>query len=184
MNVAAMGLRQRDGVSCGPAVAVLAGALLDPSYALNLTDADDLAGRAWFDAEQGRVHAAANRIWPRALGTTPWGMAGTLSAHSARYGVGYGWRLLRRRDPLSDVERAVTARWPVAMLVGNVVPRHWVLILGMRGQTLQCYEPASGEVRSVSRDAVLAARSTGLGFPRPFALVLPRYRVPEPQSNI
>jgi hypothetical protein len=177
VKLATLHLRQRDGVSCGPAVAVVAGALLDPGYA-GLTDP------AWFDAEQGRVHAAANRIWPRALGTTPWGMARTITAHSARYGVRYGWRLLRRRDALADVERAVSARWPVAMLVGNAIPRHWVLIVEVEAETLRCYEPSSGEVRSVSKGAVRAARLTGLGFSRPFALVLPRYRLPEPQSNI
>ncbi|MDT5150252.1 MAG: hypothetical protein QOI01_1985 [Mycobacterium sp.] len=181
MKLAAMDLQQRDGVSCGPAVAVMAGALLDPSYACHLTGS---ARRAWFDAEQGRVHAAANRIWPRALGTTPWGMARTISAHSARYCVRYGWRLPRRRDALCDVQRAVSARWPVAMLVGNAIPRHWVLIVEVEGDTLGCYEPSSGEVRSVSKGAVRAARLTGLGFGRPFALVLPRYRLPEPRSNI
>lgn len=177
MKLATLHLRQRDGVSCGPAVAVVAGALLDPAYA-GLTDP------AWFHAEQGRVHAAANRIWPRVLGTTPWGMARTISAHSARHGVRYGWRLLRRRDALCDVQRAVSARWPVAMLVGNAIPRHWVLIVEVEGDTLGCYEPSSGEVRSVSKGAVRAARLTGLGFGRPFALVLPRYRLPEPRSNI
>lgn len=180
MKLAAMGLRQRDRVSCGPAVAVLAGALLDPSYASRLTGDDETAGRAWFDAEQGRVHAAANRIWPRALGTTPWGMAATISAHSARYGVRYGWRLLHRRDALCDVQRAVKVRWPVALLIGKVVPRHWVLIVEVHDETLRCYEPSSGEVRSVSMEAVVAARPTDLGFPRPFALVLPQYRVPKP----
>jgi hypothetical protein len=184
MKLAAMGLRQRDGVSCGPAVAVLAGALLDPSYAHRLTGPAEPAGRAWFVAEQGRVHAAANRIWPRALGTTPWGMAATISAHSLAHGVRYGWRLPRRGDALSDVQRAVTARWPVAMLVGNVVPRHWVLILEVRDEGLRCYEPSAGEIRSVSLAAVRAARLTGLGFPRPFAWVLPRYRVPGSTSNI
>jgi hypothetical protein len=181
MTFAAMGLRQRDGVSCGPATAVLAGALLDPSYGENLTGP---AGRAWFDAEQATVHAAANRIWPRALGTTPWGMAAAVSVHSARHGVRYGWRLVRRRDALADVERAVTARWPVAMLVGDVVPRHWVLILEVDGEHVRCYEPSSGQVRPVSREAVGTARLTGLGFGRAFALVLPRYRVPEAHSNI
>jgi hypothetical protein len=171
-------LVQRDGVSCGPAVAVVAGMLLDPGYRANLS------GPAWFDAEQAAVHVAANRIWPRALGTTPWGMATTISRHSARYGVRYGWRLVRRRDTLSDVRRAVTARWPVALLVGAggpvVVPRHWVLITEVVDETLRCYEPSSGEVRPVSTADFRKARLTGLGFPRPFALVLPRYRLPAP----
>ena len=167
MKLAGLRLRQRDGVSCGPAVAVVAGALLDPDYAAEVTDA------SWFDAEQGRVHAVANRIWPRALGTTPWGMASTISEHSARHHVKYGWRMMRPRDPLVDVERAVRAHWPVAMLIGNAIPRHWVLIVECEGQTLQCYEPSSGEVLPVSAAAVRGARLTELGFPRAFAFVLP-----------
>ncbi len=175
MKLAALRLRQRDGVSCGPAVAVVAGALLNPGYGADLTDA------AWFDGEQGRVHAAANRLWPRALGTTPWGMASTISGHSARHHVRYGWRLLRRGDALTDVERAVRAHWPVAMLIGRnlprAIPRHWVLIVDCHGETLHCYEPSSGEVLPVSTAAVRGAQLTALGFPRAFAFVLPRYQV-------
>lgn len=188
MKLAALRLRQRDGVSCGPAVAVVAGALLDPAYRGKLTLTGPggdvgVAGRAWFDGEQGRVHHAANRIWPRALGTTPAGMARAISVHSSRYGVRYCWRLSPgllpvplggRRDALSDVERAVTSDWPIAMLVGRIIPRHWVLIVAVEGEVLQCYEPSSGEVRGVTEAAVRGARLTGLGFPRPFALVLPR----------
>lgn len=169
------GLRQRDGVSCGPAVAVLSGALLDPSYAR-------LADPAWFAAEQGRVHAAANRVWPRGLGTTPWGLAAVLTSHSGRHGVRYGWRLGRHR--LVDVRRAVDAHWPVLMLIGDVIPRHWVLIVEFTGPQVRCYEPSSGEIRTVATEAVRAGRLTGLGFGRPFAFVLPRYRVPTRHSNI
>lgn len=68
----------------------------------------------------------------------------------------------------------MTSRWPVAMLVGNVIPRHWVLIVEVEGEDLRCYEPSSGEVRSVSKGAVRAARLTRLGFGRPFAFVVPR----------
>lgn len=183
MKLAGLHLRQRDGVSCGPAAAVVASALLDPGYRANLADA------AWFDGEQGRVHAVANRIWPRALGTTPWGMAKTISLHSARHGVRYGWRWwrpgrCRHGDPLADVEQAVRARWPVAMLIGNAIPRHWVLIVECDAETLQCYEPSSGRVVPVTKGAVRTAGLATLGFPRAFAFVLPRYRLPEAESNI
>jgi hypothetical protein len=182
VNFAALGLRQRDGVSCGPAVAVVAGALLDPDYGADLTDP------AWFDREQARVHGAANRIWPRALGTTPLGMARTISGHGARHSVRYGWRPLRpgsvRADDMADVLRAVTAGWPVAMLIGNVIPRHWVLIVECDGDALRCFEPSSGEVVAVAAAAVRQAGLSGLGFSRTFAFVLPRYRVTEPNSNI
>jgi hypothetical protein len=163
-----MNLRQRDGVTCGPAAAVLAGALLDLDYRTKLTDS------GWFDAEQGRIHRAVNWLWPRSLGTTPMGVAGAVSVHSARYGVRYRWRpFLGRRDRVSDVLRAVDADWPVAMLVGRFVPRHWVLIVEVSGDALTCYEPSSGAVRTVGVDEVRGARLPGLGFPRPFAFVLP-----------
>ncbi|HOB50909.1 MAG TPA: hypothetical protein PKK01_16605, partial [Mycobacterium sp.] len=82
-----MWLRQRDGVTCGPSVAVTAGALIDADYGAPLRGETD-AARRWFAAEQGRVHRAVNRVWPRALGTTPAGMARALSAH----GIAYRWR--------------------------------------------------------------------------------------------
>ena len=173
MKLAALRLRQRDSITCGPTVAVVAGALLDPAYRAALSGPD--SGRAWFLGEQARVHAEVNRIWPRRLGTTPRGMARALTAHSSASGVRYGWRPFRgRRDKLSDVLRAVNAGRPVAMLVGRFIPRHWVLIVDAGGHELQCYEPSSGEVRPVDVDAVRRCRLTGLGYPRPFAFVVPR----------
>jgi hypothetical protein len=178
MKLAALHLRQRDTVTCGPAVAVVAGALLDPAYRKKLTgrgEAGAAAGRAWFDGEQGRVHDQVNRLWPRKLGTTPMGVARAMSAHSGTYGVRYGWRLCRgRRDAMADVLAEVAAQWPVAMLVGRFIPRHWVLIVETTGDVLRCYEPSSGEMRSVDVAAVRGARLRGLGFPRAFAFVLPR----------
>jgi hypothetical protein len=169
VKLAALNLRQRDGVTCGPTVAVVAGALLDPGQRAELSDP------AWFAGEQARVHAEVNRVWPRRLGTTPTGMARALTGHSAASGIRYRWRLFRgRRDTLSDVRRAVEASRPVAMLIGRLIPRHWVLIVEANAVRWQCYEPSSGQVRSVEVDAVRRSRLTGLGYPRPFAFVLPR----------
>ncbi len=163
-------LRQRDSTTCGPSVAVVAGALVDPDYRAALTG----SAQAWFDDEQLRVHAEVNRVWPRMLGTTPMGIARALTTRTEVRGVKYRWRLFcGRRDRLTDVLRAVKAGWPVAMLVGHFIPRHWVLIVGATGQTLECYEPSSGEVRFAPLDAVRRSRLVGLGFPRPFAFVLP-----------
>jgi hypothetical protein len=171
MKLAGLRLRQRDSTACGPSVAVVAGALVDPAYRAALTE----SGRTWFAHEQHRVHAEVNRIWPRMLGTTPMGIARALTTHTAIRGVSYRWRLFRgRRDRLTDVLREVKAGWPVAMLIGRIIPRHWVLIVGAPGDTLQCYEPSSGEVRPVDVDDVRRSRLVGLGYPRPFAFVLPR----------
>jgi len=179
MKLAAMRLRQRDGITCGPTVAVVAGALLDADYRAALIEPGAssvaAAGRLWFADEQARVHRDANRWWPRRLGTTPMGMAHALSACGLRRGVRYGWRLFRgRRDPMHDVVRAVGDGLPVAMLIGRFIPRHWVLILEADDDFLQCYEPSSGEVMPVRIAAVRRSLIAGLGYPRPFAFVLPR----------
>ena len=110
---------------CGPAGSRLRGAL---------TDAD------WFADEQGRLHRGLNRLWPRALGTTPRGIRRALSRHSA---VPYRWRAARpRHDRLLDVREAVLLGHPVAMLVGNWLPRHWVLLIDVVGTGgFRCYEP-------------------------------------------
>lgn len=172
MRFAAGALRQRDGTTCGPAVAVMAGAMLDAGYGSALRDAE--TGGAWFEREQQHVHAVVNTVWPRRLGMTPAGMARAITARSAEHGVRYRWRWSRcRRDRLADVLSAVGAGWPVAMLIGRGVPRHWVLLVETSGGVLRCYEPTSGEVRSVPVDALRQGRLRGLGFARVFAFVLP-----------
>lgn len=176
MKLAGLRLRQRDGVTCGPSVALMAGALLDPRRHAALAEPD--SGAALFAAEQVRVHADINRIWPRRLGSTPWGMARALTQQGATAGICYRWRLFRgRRDNLADVVAAAGAGRPVAMLIGAPIPRHWVLIVDADADALTCYEPSSGELRSVDVAAVRGSRLTGLGYPRPLAFVLPRSNV-------
>jgi hypothetical protein len=169
VDLASMRLTQRDGVTCGPSVAVVASAILNPAYSARLT------GREWFAAEQARVHDAVNRIWPQRYGTTPMGVAAAISEHGA---VPYRWRVWwGRRDRLTDVLAAVDAGRPVAMLVGRIVPRHWVLLLSrdrMRAPgVVACYEPSSGQVRAVEIEAIRTATLGNVGFPRPYAFVLP-----------
>ena len=134
-------LRQRDGVTCGPSVAVMAGALIDADYGAAL---EGDGAQQWFDSEQGRVHRAVNTVWPRALGTTPAGMARALSAHGMRY----RWRPATGRDALLDVS-------------------------ALDGATVRCYEPSSGRLVAIDIDDIRSARLEGLGFPRAFAFVLP-----------
>lgn len=162
------GLRQRDGVTCGPAVAVAAGALLNSEYGAR-------PSQSWFAGEQGRVHDAVNRVWPRRYGTTPMGVARAINEFGS---VRYTWRLWwGRRDRLTDVLAAVDAGRPVAMLVGRIVPRHWVLLVSRdrlhRPGYVDCYEPSSGRLRTVEIEAIRTATLVDVGFPRPYAFVLP-----------
>lgn len=147
----------------------MAGALLDDAYAAPLRSAHP---QRWFDDEQARVHRMVNTVWPRALGTTPAGMARALTVHSAPQGVRYRWHLPAPRT-VAAVCDAVAAGWPVAMLIGSTVPRHWVLFTEIDGRALRCYEPSSGALVMVPIDDVRAGRLSGLGFGRPFAFVLP-----------
>ena len=163
--------RQRDGVSCGPSVAVMAGALIDADYGAPLRSADP---QSWFDTEQARVNRAINVVWPHALGASPAGVARAMTQHSAARGVRYRWRPARCGDRLADVCDAVDAGWPVALLIGSVIPRHWVLLIEIDGAVLRCYEPSSGELRDVPIDNVRHARLSALGFPRAFAFVVPK----------
>ena len=159
-----MWLRQRDGVTCGPSVAVMAGALLDPGQRAKLRGE---GAQQWFAAEQGRVHRSVNVMWPRALGTTPAGMARALSG----YGTRYRWRPAARA--LTQACAAVGDGWPVAMLIGAAIPRHWVLLTELSGPSLRCYQPSSGQSVEIVIDDIRAARLESLGFPKPFAFVLP-----------
>jgi hypothetical protein len=159
-----MWLRQRDGVTCGPSVAVMAGALLDPRQRARLQGE---GAQQWFAAEQGRVHRSVNVMWPRALGTTPAGMARALSG----YGTRYQWRPAARA--LTQACAAVGDGWPVAMLIGAAIPRHWVLLTELSGSSLRCYEPSSGRSVEIAVDDIPAARLESLGFPKPFVFVLP-----------
>jgi hypothetical protein len=171
-RLAALRLRQRDGITCGPTVAVVAGVMLSPSNQEKLLSPH---GQQWFLAEQGRVHADINTIWPRRLGTTPAGMARALNDHCPHNGPRYRWRRFRgASDALTDVRSAAAQGRPVAMLLGaRGIPRHWVLIVGAAGERLQCYEPSSGCVVPVPVDDIRGARLTGVGFRRPFAFVVP-----------
>lgn len=207
MRLSGLHLRQRDGVTCGPTVAVVAGVLLDPDYraALMAPGARTIGanGQAWFAGEQARVHAEVNRVWPRRLGTTPLGMARALTARSAGRGVRYRWRPFRgRRDSLADVLGAVDAGWPVPMLIGRTIPRHWVLLVGSADGVpparsadgvlparsadgmLRCYEPSSGRVLPAQVEVIRRSGLTGLGFPRPFAFVVPTSPADHLHSNV
>ena len=68
---------------------------------------------------------------------------------------------------------SVADGWPVAMLIGSAIPRHWVLLTELQGSVLRCYEPSSGALVEVPVNAIRNARLKGLGFARPFAFVLP-----------
>jgi hypothetical protein len=162
-------LRQRDGVTCGPSAAIVAAAMLDPDYAARLEQA------GWFQAEQATLHRQLNAVWPRALGTTPFGMVEALNSHRDRSGLRYHWRFARFTR-LDEIRDAVVRERPVPMLLGKVIPRHWVLLIGHQSGRFRIYDPGVGDVLL----ATAAELRGGLGFPQVFGYVVPEPVVPEP----
>ena len=155
-------VRQTDGFTCGPTVAMVASAALDPTYGAGIGDPGD---------EQHAIHKAANFLWPRKLGTTPWAVAKVISRHARALGVKYRWRYFNH--DLADVIAAVEGGWPVAMLIGSGIPRHWILLIGHSDGVFTCFNPARGAQVEVPVADVQNRNLGVLGFPRAFAMVLP-----------
>jgi hypothetical protein len=165
VEVAGVRLRQQSGVTCGPTVVVVARALTDPGYAGRLLTGDGLAGR--FAAELRRVHRATNTVWPRALGTTPWGVTAALRAT----GAGYRWRPAApgpagRARALARAAASARRGHPAAVLLGAALPRHWVLLVAAREDGWAWFEPTAGVLLHAPPGAV----DRRLGFPRVVAV--------------
>ncbi|GAA5118590.1 hypothetical protein [Pseudonocardia adelaidensis] len=191
-------LDQVDGTTCGSAVLVALAAWADPAETARLDGAEPATAAtgsgaavgaragvaigfgARYDARQREVHRQSTRFWPRALGTTPWGMARWLRRYAPAAGP-YHVRLVDDRsaadldDALAQVRAALAAGRPVPLLVGALVPRHYVLALGVQGDgRWRVYEPASGEVRALDVRLVRERRlAPVLGFDRLQAVLLP-----------
>ncbi len=192
-------LDQVDGTTCGSAVLVALAAWADPAEVARL-DGTAPAGAtvaagpaaagvaagtavgfgARFDARQKQVHRESTRFWPRALGTSPWGMVGWLRRHAAAAGP-YRVRLVDDVSPadlaaaLDSVSAALGAGRPVPLLVGSFLPRHYCLALGRREDSAwRVYEPTSGHVRALD-PALVGRRALRplLGFDRLHAVLLP-----------
>ncbi|WP_306215972.1 hypothetical protein [Actinoplanes sp. RD1] len=178
-------ISQYDDTTCGPTTIVAARALVDPVYALWLTTAgrpDSAEERGERQArrlrtEEQRVHDEADVLWPQVAGTPPWGVSELMSNDPAGLGARYRW--FPALPLLGGVlfRRAVVAAergYPVPLLIGDAVPRHYVLLLGRD----TFYEPTRGAV-VVLGDRELRRRDFGaLGWPRLLGVALPGSVVP------
>ena len=184
-------LDQVDGTTCGSAVLVALAAWADPAEVQRLeavpaggqppSCGQDGAGSfgARYDERQKQVHRQTNRFWPQALGTTPWGAARWLRDHVPTAGP-YRVRLVDDTSTadvqamISAVGAALAAGRPVPLVVGTLVPRHYVLALRADGAAWRVYEPTSGQVRLLDLAAVRSRASAPvLGFDRLHAVLLP-----------
>ncbi|ANY05480.1 hypothetical protein [Pseudonocardia sp. HH130630-07] len=180
--------RQADRFSCGPAVLLVTAAMLTargtaPGAGPTATTGPDgsarSAGRAPHGASppagsagtadaQRAAHRQANLIWPRLLGTTPWGMRAWLRRTApGRYRI-------RPATPAA-LRRAAATGLPVPVLVGSaLLPRHWVLLLGTAADgRWRVYEPGAGTVRTCAPGLRAPGVARELGWPRPWGVLLP-----------
>jgi hypothetical protein len=167
-------VRQYEATTCGTTSLIVARAEHDPRYALALTSGDFAS--AFRDARRV-VHGETNRWYPQFAGTSPHGMAVWLTRH---IGVRHRWWLVDDRDPRS-VSRAlrrtlaaVDDGFTVPLLVGAVVPRHYVLAVGHHDGSVLVFEPTGGRTVAVPDAAFLSgALRAALGFAHLQAVVLP-----------
>jgi hypothetical protein len=180
-------IKQFDGTTCGSTSIVIARAMTDPLYALQLTTGGDTDDHhetykqfgERLAAEEQRTHDSTNTIWPQAIGTAPWGVAGELTDHASSLGTGYDWHLVDDTNPrsvdwaLNDAVRSVDDGQPVPVLIGDGYPRHYVLMVGHEGDDLIFYNP-SGEVTRISEQDFRDGRMDELGFKHVQGVITPK----------
>jgi hypothetical protein len=166
----------------------MARAMADPLYSLYLTTGNSTdpaqATAARFQArlatEEQRIHGASNEIWPQRLGTSPWGLAGELNRYAAATGTQYGWRPVigastGSNPALLDAVKAVENGQPVPLLIGDFLPRHYVLLVGQVGTDLLVYDPSAAAVVQVKEQDFLRGDTTAIGFPHIEAVITPAH---------
>ncbi|GHJ61341.1 hypothetical protein NOK12_38590 [Nocardioides sp. OK12] len=170
--------RQPDQRSCGAACLVVATMLTDASY-----DARLRADPGSWPAEVLRVHrevtglrdhGAAALPWPRLLGTPPWAVARRLSRRpGGRWRTGLV-RLGARSGAFASLLVLAGHDVPVPLYVGStLLPRHVVLVVGVRGEDLLVWDPARGATMRVTREAFETGRLPFGRWRTPWFVVAP-----------
>lgn len=186
---------QPDDRSCGAASLVVAQAVRHEGYAELLVTGVH-PGTGWrvpgpvaerFGAETLAMHrrvtgpvdlAGRTQVpWPRALGTPPWAIAHQLSRADRRYVVRQA--LVGRAAVLDALLARLGPETPVALFVGDRwSPRHVVLALDPDEDGFRAYDPASGRLRPVTREAFVGRRLPFGRWHRPWFVVRPSGDVP------
>jgi len=180
-------MRQYDDTSCGSTAIVIARAMADPIYALMLTTgghpgtADEAGDRflARLKAEEKRLHGATNLLWPALVGTPPWGLRDQMNQAAMGLGGQYRWAVTEEwvigsvdavvRQALAAVDQG----YPVPVLIGDTIPRHYVLLVHRDRAGALFFEPSSGEVRRVSDAALRRLDFSVVGYPHLQGVIVP-----------
>jgi hypothetical protein len=180
-------VRQIDDTTCGSTSLLVARAMADPLYDLYLTTGDSTdpaaATPAQFQArvaaEEQRIHDATNVVWPKSFGTSPWGVRDELNRYVGATATTYDTRLFvgtrggRINPAFRDAVTAVDSGRPVPVLIGDVLPHHYVLMVGHRGSDMLFYDPGYAEVVVVSEQAFLGGDVSTLGYRHIMAVITP-----------
>jgi hypothetical protein len=130
-------LRQAAANTCGSLSLLVARAIHDPVYALELAAEDGMPER--LAAEEQRILDETNQWrgrlgWPEGLGTWPAGAASYLSEHT---GVAHEvtWDLTgsgpqQTMDNVADAVAGASAGNPSLLLIGDAYPDHYVMVIG------------------------------------------------------
>jgi hypothetical protein len=179
-------VQQTDNTSCGSMTVLMARAMTDPLYALYLTTGDSAdradASAAQFQArltaEDDRIHDATNRFWPQRLGSTPAGVSAELNRHADELGTRYESQLVTGaggKSALEDAVKAAGSAQPVPVLIGNWIPRHYILLIGREGSDLLVYEPGYATVDRIDAQNFLDGKIDVIGFHHIYAVVTPTH---------
>ncbi|WP_067500571.1 hypothetical protein [Actinoplanes sp. TFC3] len=180
-------LSQYDATTCGSTAIVVARVLVDPLYALWLTtggrpgtaEESDQRFSTRLRTEERRVHDETGLLWPQLAGTPPWGVTERLNRDPAGLGAHYRWIPTVGDIPLLNtavLRRAFAAAgqgYPVPFLIGDVIPRHYVLLVRHDARGALFYEPTKGEVVVVSAAEIVRRDFRKLGRPRLMGVALP-----------
>ncbi|NEA30569.1 hypothetical protein [Streptomyces sp. SID13031] len=175
-------VRQVDNTTCGSTVILMARAIADPIYAFSLTSggSGDRAAattdqfEARLGAEEQRIHDATNTIWPKKFGTTPSGVAAELNRYAGALGTRYDAQLVGRHGQvLRNAVTAARSGLPVPVLIGDWLPRHYVLLIGVDSEGLLFYEPDQATLIRVGVQDFLDGKADALGFPHVQAVIAP-----------
>jgi hypothetical protein len=177
-------ISQYDDTTCGSTTIVVVRALADPIYALHLTTAAD-SGESFqrrLQDEERHVHDETDVLWPKAAGTPPWALSDLLNAGSGVWGARYRWVPVPPvisalvNDVLGQALTAVGHGYPVPLLIGDLIPRHYVLLVSRDAAGALFYEPTSGAVIRLSGRDLRHRDFSLLGFAHLHGAILPSGR--------
>lgn len=154
----------------------MAEALVDDAYARRLLAGGDGGFEREVLAMHRRLTGAVDVAgtlqvpWPRAIGTPPWALARQLARRPLRRRFVFG--RLRPDRAWTAMTSGLAQGGPVPAYVGSRwLPRHVVLAVELLDDAVRVYDPGSGRVVGVTREAWVEGRLPLAGWCEPWGVV-------------